>query len=591
MGGDEVLNVTFSEFLSESKKMAAYIESLNLPAPSQIAIMSKNCVWWLMADLAIMMTGHVGVPIYPTLTAETVKYTLEHSESKLLFVGKLDTHPWNEMKKGIPADMSCVSFPLCPSDVSYDKWADLIGDNEEIKEIKKRTPEEMATIIYTSGSTGVPKGVMLDFRSLTCTTFGFNELIQITQKDRYLSYLPISHGMERWIGECLPFVTGCHVFYAESLATFAQDMKRCKPTLFVSVPRLWTKFQEGVFNKMPPEKMEKLLKTPIVSFLLKRKLLKSLGLNHVRIAASGSAPLPPDLLAWYRSLGLELLEGYGMTENFNFSHINNPGRVRVGYVGEPQQGVAQRIAADGEIQVKSPGMMMGYFKNEDATKEAVTDDGWLRTGDKGELDELGRLKITGRTKDIFKTSKGKYVAPAPIENQYISHPRIELACVGGRNYPAAHIIVMLGEHAKKEVKGERVRRTSLRNSLRQSLTRRFLPEEEEEAVHDDGQKKPRRRSTRRSFTEKMFGDIAQEEVQTGFQIVEKELEELLKKINSGLDDHEKVQFIAVVNDVWEPENGLVTPTNKIKRAKIEEEYGPWMDDWYNSKEKIIWHMW
>ena len=158
---------------------------------------------------------------------------------------------------------------------------------------------------------------MLDFKSLTCTTFGFNELIQITQKDRYLSYLPISHGMERWIGECLPFVTGCHVFYVESLATFAQDMKRCKPTLFLSVPRLWTKFQEGVFNKMPPEKIEKLLKTPIVSFLLKRKLLKSLGLNHVRIAASGSAPLPPDLLAWYRGLGLELLEGYGMTENFN----------------------------------------------------------------------------------------------------------------------------------------------------------------------------------------------------------------------------------------------------------------------------------
>ena len=162
-----------------------------------------------------------------------------------------------------------------------------------------------------------PKGVMLSFSSLTCTTFGFNELIQITQKDRYLSYLPISHGMERWIGGCIPFVTGCHVFYTESLTTFAQDIKRCKPTLFVSVPRLWTKFQEGVFTKTEPEKLKKLLNTPIVSSFVKRKLLKSLGLNHVRIAASGSAPLPPDLLAWYRSLGLELLEGYGMTENFN----------------------------------------------------------------------------------------------------------------------------------------------------------------------------------------------------------------------------------------------------------------------------------
>mmetsp|Transcript_29275 Transcript_29275/g.49930 ORF Transcript_29275/g.49930 Transcript_29275/m.49930 type:complete len:567 (-) Transcript_29275:139-1839(-) len=532
MGGDEVLNVTFSEFLSESKKMAAYIESLNLPAPSQIAIMSKNCVWWLMADLAIMMSGHCAVPIYPTLTAETVKYTLEHSESKLLFVGKLDTHPWNEMKKGIPADMSCVSFPICPSDVSYDKWADLIGKSEEIKEVKKRTPEEMATIIYTSGSTGVPKGVMLSFKNLTDTTFGLINTTHATENDRYLSYLPISHGMERWVGECVPFISGMHVFYAESLTTFVQDLNRCQPTLFLSVPRLWTKFQLGVFKKMPPEKLQKLLKIPIISFLVKKKLLKALGLNHVRYAGSGSAPLPPDLLAWYRSLGLELLEGYGMTENFNYSHMSQPGRGRVGYVGEPSEGVEQRIAADGEIQVKSPGMMMGYFKNEEATKETITEDGWLRTGDKGELDDAGRLKITGRTKEIFKTSKGKYVAPAPIENEYISNIRIELACVGGRGHQAANAILMLSEDAKKE------------------------------AAESGGK-----------------------------DAIEKELEELIKKVNSGLDDHEKLQFVAVVNDVWEPENGFLTPTNKIKRARIEEEYNPLMEEWYNSKKKVIWHKW
>ena len=172
---------------------------------------------------------------------------------------------------------------------------------------------------------------------------------------------------------------------------------------------------------------------------------------------------------------------------------------------------------------------MGYFKNEEATKETITEDGWIRTGDKGELDELGRLKITGRTKETFKTSKGKYVAPAPIENQYISHPRIELACVGGRNYPAAHIIVMLGEDAMKEAKS--------------------------------GSK----------------------------DAIEKDLEELIANVNKGLDDHEKVQFIAVVNDVWEPENGFLTPTNKMKRARIEEEYAPMMDEWYNSKKKVIWH--
>lgn len=157
MGGDvnNVKNWTFAEFVSEAKKMAAHIESIDLPVPSQIAIMSKNCAWWLMADLAIMMSGHVGVPIYPTLTAETVKYTLEHSEAKLLFVGKLDAHPWAEMKNGIPEGMKCISFPMCPEGVDYEKWDDLVGKNEEIKEVKKRKAEEMATIIYTSGSTGM----------------------------------------------------------------------------------------------------------------------------------------------------------------------------------------------------------------------------------------------------------------------------------------------------------------------------------------------------------------------------------------------------------------------------------------------------
>ena len=211
--------------------------------------------------------------------------------------------------------------------------------------------------------------------------------------------------------------------------------------------------------------------------------------------------------------------------------MTKPGRGLVGYVGEPSEGVEQRIAEDGEIQVKSPGMMMGYFKNEEATKETITEDGWLRTGDKGKLDDLGRLKITGRTKEIFKTSKGKYVAPAPIENQYISNIRIELACVGGRGHPAANAILQLSEDAKKEAESG------------------------------------------------------------GKDAIEKELEELIKTVNSGLDDHEKLQFVVVVNDVWEPENGFLTPTNKIKRARIEEEYDPLMDEWYNSKKKVIWHKW
>ena len=212
--------------------------------------------------------------------------------------------------------------------------------------------------------------------------------------------------------------------------------------------------------------------------------------------------------------------------------MTRPGRGRVGYVGEPNEGVKQRIAEDGELQVQTPGIMMGYFKNKAATKETVTEDGWLRTGDKGELDEMGRLKITGRTKEIFKTSKGKYVAPAPIENQYIANQRVELACVGGRGQPAAHIIVLLNDDAIQMIK-------------------------------EDGK----------------------------MDTIENEMKDLLTKVNDGLDEHEKIQFIAIVNEEWLPENGFVTPTNKIKRAKIEEEHASFLNQWYGSKKKVIWHKW
>lgn len=166
---------------------------------------------------------------------------------------------------------------------------------------------------------------MLSYKNMTDPTFGLIATTHCTSSDRYLSYLPISHGMERWVGECVPFVAGSQVFFADSLKTFVEDLGRAKPTLFLSVPRLWTKFQQGVFKKMPPQKLEKLLKIPVLSWLVKRKLLKALGLNCVRYAGSGSAPLPPDLLAWYQNLGLELLEGYGMTgmyQNDSFSFLS-----------------------------------------------------------------------------------------------------------------------------------------------------------------------------------------------------------------------------------------------------------------------------
>jgi long-chain acyl-CoA synthetase len=374
---------------------------------------------------------------------------------------------------------------------------------------------------------------MTSFKAMLIPTQTLTKLLNCTSNDRYLSYLPIAHGMERWIGECVPLYTAEHLFFAESLKTFVDDLNRCRPTLFLSVPRLWTKFQAGVFQKLPEKKLDLLMKIPIIGYLIKRKILKGLGLDCVRFAGSGSAPIPASLVEWYHRLGLELLEGYGMTENFNFSHTSRPGKARVGYVGNTHDGVEHRIAEDGEIQVKTPGMMMGYFKNEEATKETITEDGWVRTGDKGEIDEQGRLKITGRTKEIFKTSKGKYVAPAPIENLFIAHSLVELACVGGRAQPQPHIILQLSEGPKADA--------SKSDAEREKLA--------------------------------------------------KELEAYMASVNQTLESHERLSFAAIVKDDWIPENGFLTPTQKIKRSVIEDTYGPHVDGWYASKTKVIWHGW
>ena len=372
---------------------------------------------------------------------------------------------------------------------------------------------------------------MTSFGAMTQTTKGICKALELTDQDRYMSYLPISHGMERWLGECVPMYAGESLFFAESLSTFVNDLNRAKPTLFLSVPRLWTKFQAGVFTKLPEKKLNTLLSIPLIGYLIKKKIIKGLGLDKVRVAGSGSAPIPAELLAWYRRLGLDLLEGYGMTENFNYSHISRSGNTRPGYVGEAYDDVVCRIAEDGEIQVKTPGKMMGYFKNDAATKETITEDGFVRTGDKGEIDEKGRLKITGRTKEIFKTSKGKYIAVTPIENEFIRHHLVELACVTGRGHPQPHAIIQLSEMPKADAKKGADERAK----------------------------------------------------------IAAELEAHMKEVNGTLDGHERLDFLAIVGDDWLPENGFLTPTQKIKRSKIEETYNPCVDGWYGEGGKIIWY--
>lgn len=526
VGNDQVVEYTWGRAVDEARRMASYLKSLGLPEKSRIGLISKNCAHWIMTDWAIWMAGHISVPLYPTLNAETVNYILNHAECDVLFVGKLDD--WEMMKPGVPDSVRCISFPLSPPN-EFETWDNIIAQYSPLKENVQREPEELATIVYTSGSTGKPKGVMLTFLNMAYAAEGGMEVLDVSSDERMLSYLPLAHVFERTFVELASLYAGFHLFFAESLDTFVEDMQRAQPTLFLSVPRLWVKFQQGVLQKLPQKKLDTLLKIPVVSTLIKKKILKGLGLDKVKLAGSGSAPLAGDVLDWYRNLGLELLEGYGMSENFAYSHISKPGRSRTGYVGENMPGVETKISPEGEILIKSPATMLGYYKDEEKTKETFTEDGFLKTGDVGEIDEMGRLRITGRMKEIFKTSKGKYIAPAPIENQLMTNQNIEQVCVSGVNQTQPFALVQLAEGVREKVADEAYRK----------------------------------------------------ELETAFS-------QLVDRINKTVDPHEQLAFIVVISEEWTIENNFLTPTLKLKRNVVESTYEGKINDWYAQRKKVIW---
>ena len=525
LGGGRVREFTWAEVLDQTRRIAAHLKARGLPPGSRVAILSKNTAYWLISDFAIWMAGCVSVPLYPTLAAGTIRQILEHCEAQLLFVGKLDG--WDAMKAGVPDGLSCIGMPLAPPN-DYPAWDAIVQSTAPLAESPVRDADELSTIMYTSGTTGMPKGVMHTFGTFAWSMQAALKRVPIDVDSRILSYLPLAHVAERTLVEHALLATGLRVFFAESLETFTADLQRARPTVFFSVPRLWVKFQQAVNAKMPPAKLARMLKVPILGGVVRRKILSTLGLDQCRFAAGGAAPMPPQLLAWYAALGLPIIEVYGMTENCGVSHATVPGVQRPGTVGQPYEGVQSRIeAANGEIQVKSPGLMLGYYKEPELTRDAFTADGWLHTGDKGQLDVEGNLRITGRVKDLFKTSKGKYVAPAPIEDRLVMNSALEACVVTGANLGQPLGIVMLNAEASLRAQADRA-------ALEASL-----------AAH-------------------------------------------LETINAKLDPHEQLDCLVVVATPWSVENGFITPTFKVKRSRIEEVYGPMYEAWVGARRPVVW---
>jgi long-chain acyl-CoA synthetase len=531
MGAGAVQDFTWAQIGDQVRRMATHLQSQGWEPGSKVAILSKNCAWWMMSDLAIWMAGHVSVPLYPTLAAETVRQILTHSEAKACFIGKLDG--WEGMKPGVPAGLPCISYALSPLDAiqAYEGWDAICGRHQPLQGEPTRRADELATLIYTSGTTGMPKGVMHSFGNFAWAIDSGVKRIPLSGEDRMLSYLPLAHVVERMLVEHGWLRTGMHVYFAESLDTFAADLQRARPTVFFSVPRLWVKFQQGVHHKMPPAKLNRLLGIPILGGIVRKKVMKALGLNECKFAAGGAAPMPMALMQWYSKLGLNINEGYGMTENLALSHITEPGKNQQGTVGPTYAGVQHRLdPATGEVQMLSQALMQGYYKEPEKSREAFTEDGWLKTGDKGTIDKQGLLRITGRVKDLFKTGKGKYVAPAPIEDKLVMHEAVEACVVTGANLGQPLGIVMLNADAVARVAADAAARSELETSL---------------ASH-------------------------------------------LKGINATLDPHEQLQCIVIVTTAWTVDNDIITPTFKVKRNRIEDLYARHYEAWEASGKKVVW---
>lgn len=505
----------------EIRKIAGYLESLALPPHSHIAILSKNCAEWIMADLAIMMTGHVSVPVYATLPAEAIRQVLEHSEARVVFIGKLDHYA--SQKEGIPESIKKIGMGVYGIRDGM-LWEEIVEGQAPMANPATLGPNDVLTIIYTSGTTGRPKGVIHTMGSFDTTVKTSYRAVQFPMRARVMSYLPLSHIAERLGIEFVGLYVGAQFSFAESLDSFAQNLLDTQPHYFIAVPRIWAKFQEKILEKIPQKKLRLLLSIPLVSGLVKRKIRRGMGFGETSLFISGAAPLSVSILNWFHRLGITIYQVLGMTEDCVYAHFNRPGANKFGTVGKPMDGLKVKLSGEGELLVKSDCLMKGYFKEPELTASMFDEEGYLKTGDTGVIDSEGFLTIVGRIKDQFKTDKGKYVSPAPIELELLQNPDIEQVCVVGMGVPQPIALTVLSGLGKTKSKA------ALTESLQASIL----------------------------------------------------------KVNGPLEPHEKVNAVVILQEEWTVENGLMTPSLKLKRNEIEKRHLPNYPKWYHQNEMVVW---
>ncbi|EMV0266021.1 AMP-binding protein [Vibrio parahaemolyticus] len=519
----QFVEFTYAEVADQALKLVSALRGLGIQPGDKVALVSKNCAEWFICDLAMMLGDYVSVPIFPTAGADTIEYCVTHSESKALIGGKLDDPASTQQVIDAMPELISIALPYDSAPQCQYQFKALIADAVPSEERPQHYDDKLMSLVYTSGTSGLPKGAMLTYGAFSWSVQQLINHIGIQANDRLFSYLPLAHITERVYIFGSSIMGGVPTAFPESLNTFIEDVKMHRPTLFISVPRLWTLFQQRIQDKLPQKKLNFLLKIPFVNSLIKKKLAEGLGLDQARVLGCGSAPVSPALLDWYHSVGLNITEAWGMTESFAYSTINYPFRAdKIGTVGNAGPGIELKIADDSEIMVRGKGLFSGYYKNDIATQESFDSDGWLHTGDIGAIDKDGYLTIQGRKKDTFKTAKGKFVSPVPIEKKLFEYSRVEMMCLIGLGLPGPILLVV--PHDFPHFDKERYARTTRK---------------------------------------------------------------VIARMNQELASHEQIKGVLMIKEPWSIENGVLTPTLKIKRHVLEQKYHELGHNWPKD-ELVLW---
>jgi long-chain acyl-CoA synthetase len=475
--------LTWADYGRAVREVTAGLAESGIGAGEHVGILSNNRVEWHLADFGVLANGSVTVPLYQTSSPEQIAYILGHSEARVCFVENHDLlAKVLEVRDELPKLDRVVVFQN--EDRIDDPFVVSFGDLRASGAARLErepglfdaradalSPEQVATLVYTSGTTGPPKGAMVTHANIMWTIRSAASLFQIGEGERFLSFLPLSHVAERMMSDFAPVAIGGETWFARSLATVAEDLRDCRPTVFFAVPRVWEKLQEAVVAKVAGEHgVKKLLidryfglgghavaehgavhRAPVweqlpyqvLDRVIGSKIRHELGLDRARILITSAAPIHPDLIRWFHAIGLPLVELYGQTEACGPSTCNPPDDNRIGTVGQPMPGVALRIAEDGEILVRGGNVCAGYFRDEPASAYLVDDEKWMHSGDVGRVDDDGYLTIVGRKKDLIITAAGQNIAPQEIETDLRGYELISEAVVigEGRRYLTALLTV------------------------------------------------------------------------------------------------------------------------------------------------------